>query len=447
MKNFDSIFHTFYRKYVALSDEDRSKLINSFKINIKRLKEGLSEYNKEKGTSYTLSGKPLLQGSISMDTAVQNENNDFDIDIAVVFKGSTIGDLGPGAFRNAITEALKKKSSLFKQDPITKTSCIRVLYAEGYHVDFSLFKKVDSLFNGSTYYIASYDWINRDPHAINEWFSNEVKKKGKVLKEIIRLSKMFCKSRDNWIMPTGLVQTILVDTYLVSSYDTLYENFYYTMKAIASSITEYTNVLNPTNFENITYRESDKTKIKNYKNRLDEYLGKIDINSDTRSLCSQFKEFFNNEYFDDALTESVHDSRMLPVCYDDTEEFADNKFIDIYITNTFHFDCIVSLRGCRPKTYEEAIEIYTRLPHDYKIVCTIPSDVKEKIDYDEVYWKVRNVGPEAERRNDIRGQIMLRGESITETSLFYGNHYIECYLVKNGVCIAIARKDILIGEE
>ena len=60
--------------------------------------------------------------------------------------------------------------------------------------------------------------------------------------------------------------------------------------------------------------------------------------------------------------------------------------------------------------------------------------------------KVRNVGDEAEKLNDIRGQIQDRGNKITENTKFYGPHYIECYLIKNNVCIAIGHVKVPISR-
>ena len=55
------------------------------------------------------------------------------------------------------------------------------------------------------------------------------------------------------------------------------------------------------------------------------------------------------------------------------------------------------------------------------------------------------MGAEAEQRNNIRGQIQDRGKEITENSKFSGPHYIECYLIKNGVCVAIGHVNVPIG--
>ena len=65
----------------------------------------------------------------------------------------------------------------------------------------------------------------------------------------------------------------------------------------------------------------------------------------------------------------------------------------------------------------------------------------------EVLWKVKNVGPEAERRNQLRGQIVKdRGNTIVEHTNFFGNHYIECYIVKDNQCVARKKVIIPIGR-
>ncbi len=63
-----------------------------------------------------------------------------------------------------------------------------------------------------------------------------------------------------------------------------------------------------------------------------------------------------------------------------------------------------------------------------------------------IWWKVRNVGSVAERKNMIRGQIQKTNrEHHHEHTDFEGPHYVECYIVKNGVCVAKDRIDVPIG--
>lgn len=59
----------------------------------------------------------------------------------------------------------------------------------------------------------------------------------------------------------------------------------------------------------------------------------------------------------------------------------------------------------------------------------------------ELYWKILNRGPEAQRRNCLRGQIVSDYGRHTkrETTTFIGDHVVECYCVKDGVVVAKAR--------
>lgn len=62
-------------------------------------------------------------------------------------------------------------------------------------------------------------------------------------------------------------------------------------------------------------------------------------------------------------------------------------------------------------------------------------------------WKVRNVGEVAERRG-IRGQLFEDEGKLerVETTDFPGPHFVECYVIKDGVCVARDRFDTPIGE-
>jgi hypothetical protein len=57
-----------------------------------------------------------------------------------------------------------------------------------------------------------------------------------------------------------------------------------------------------------------------------------------------------------------------------------------------------------------------------------------------VYWKVRNFGESAMKKNDLRGEIVPdegRRKKVEHTK-YKGEHYVECYIVKDGSCVARA---------
>ena len=63
----------------------------------------------------------------------------------------------------------------------------------------------------------------------------------------------------------------------------------------------------------------------------------------------------------------------------------------------------------------------------------------------EVKWKARNVGTEAIRRNCLRGEIIdsnRKNNVRHESSDFFGPHYMEAYIIKNGVVVARDRIEV-----
>lgn len=130
-----------------------------------------------------------------------------------------------------------------------------------------------------------------------------------------------------------------------------------------------------------------------------------------------------------------------------TEQFIQNLF-PVDIRYNLSLDCIVSENGFKDELLSKLLQrdlpkkIWLR--HNKKLKFFIKEKDCPK-PYD-IYWKVRNVGTEAERRNCVRGQIIrTNSQTQQETTQFQGEHYVECYLVKNEVCVAKAHIDVPIG--
>lgn len=201
MYDLSSKFNTFYISHVVLPQADQDRLQHKKNLNIQRLKDGLEEYNEENSTSYTVV-EDCIQGSVAMSTVVQNEDKDYDIDVAIVFRKSDLGDKGALATRNMVANALQRKTKQFNAEPEVKTSCVRVKYADGYHIDFAVYRRY--LENGEwKYEHAGSDWTERELKGLTDWFKTQNEASDGKLRKVIRLSKMFCKSRASWKnMPT-----------------------------------------------------------------------------------------------------------------------------------------------------------------------------------------------------------------------------------------------------
>lgn len=428
MYDLSKEFNTFYEEHVKLPLNEQQELRKKRDANLDRLRNGLSEYNSENKTDYKIS-ETRTQGSMAMHTTVQNDQKDYDIDVAVVFDKDNLNGLGPLAARNMVAAALKKKCKSFNVEPQVKTNCVRIIYADGYHVDFAIYRRYKENVYDTEYKYehAGSSWTSRNPAAINDWFCDEISEHGDNLRKIIRMSKMFCKSRESWVnMAAGLIQTVVIDEKIESN-DRLDEAFYYTMKAVKNRLELSLEINNPTDSAvSLLQTEGHKTKVKNWKNRLAEKLDNLDVLFD--SSCTRVKardawyKFFNHSYWYDNTSTFVESSSVAKAyefraSFRNTEEFIDRDYI-MDEQYTMRIRCLISRDGFRTATIPEFLKkcMHGRLPHGCSIDCTL--EWTDAPSYDKVLWKVKNMGALAEEKDMIRGQIQPRGSKIHEHSDF-----------------------------
>lgn len=127
-----------------------------------------------------------------------------------------------------------------------------------------------------------------------------------------------------------------------------------------------------------------------------------------------------------------------------TEQFIE-EIVPVDIRYNLQIDCKVTQDGWRPFLLRTFLRNRSdRLRHNKSLDfyvsytdCTRPY---------EIWWKVRNVGPIAQRKKMVRGQIEKSNKDHHhEHTDFEGPHYVECFLIKNGVCVAKDRIDVPIG--
>ena len=169
MYNLHKELYEFYDRYVRLSEDDKTKLRGYRDTNVDRLENGL--VNLGHNTPLCTLG----QGSYAMHTMVQHPDNDYDIDVAVIFADTDLPD-NPLDARKRVLAGIKAggDSSKFKQPPEARTNAVTVWYAAGYHIDLAVYRRrVDSWGNEVTEH-AGVNWTPRDPSEITNWFNDEV---------------------------------------------------------------------------------------------------------------------------------------------------------------------------------------------------------------------------------------------------------------------------------
>lgn len=454
MKDMNNKFLQFYQERVVLRKEQKNFLFQRKNLNINRLKEGLEEYNIENGTDYKMAEASIVQGSVAMATVIQNESNEYDIDVAIIFEKDQIPE-GTRATKNIVVNALKRKCTNFKKEPTAKTNCIRIEYQGGYHIDFAIYRRYKESESDDEYIYehCGSEWRKRSPRKITNWFLVENEQKGYQLREVVRLLKMFSKSRPFWKnMPGGLVQSVLANE-VFQQYTRMDECFYYTVKAIRDRLAGGNmDVLNPTDTTmSLHLVKKDDAKMTNLLNNLDRNLEKLEVlfedGCSDKQACEAWEGFFNHPFWTEqkeGISKSAEAFSAIPADlkrYRETEEFIGNRFPIKYSSlYELSLDCKVVRNGKTVGWLQRMMSRREVLYPQSELYFSASTNVPEPF---QVYWKVKNKGEVARQNDMIRGQIIQTDKlSHKETTSFRGNHYVECYIVKDGECVAKERINV-----
>jgi hypothetical protein len=124
------------------------------------------------------------------------------------------------------------------------------------------------------------------------------------------------------------------------------------------------------------------------------------------------------------------------------EQYIEEMY-PVDITNSLSINCEVVQKGYRIGLLREMLD---KLKVNKKLYFFIQhTDVEKPY---EVKWKIKNEGQIAKNKNMLRGQIIddNGSEKRKEDTNFEGAHYVECFIIKNNVCVARDRIDVPISE-
>lgn len=163
-----------------------------------------------------------------------------------------------------------------------------------------------------------------------------------------------------------------------------------------------------------------------------------------RALTTLFGKAFS-DCIADGLVEEQERAWARKYGADDKEMFIENMFA-VEISQSMSIDCEVTQDGFRPRILREMLTRNYPLLRGKSLRFYVTGKSLPKGCC--FFWKVRNCGEVAYSRNCLRGRIVEGDQSGTwhEHTDFRGPHYVECYAVKDGVCIARSRIDVPIVE-
>lgn len=441
MYDISSELKLFYDNHVRLGTELRKQLANFRELNITRLKNGLDDLATETGRPHPYPYDCKNQGGYAMHTLNQDPNgdNDYDIDIAVIFDKDNIPE-DPLKARQRLRDALCKRCTNFTKEPESRTNAVTIWYAEGYHIDFAIYRTYIDNFGMERIEHASTEWKRRDPMEINNWFTERVatlspkansnigyypKVADGQMRRIVRFLKWFCRSRTSWSLPGGMVVSALVAEIYRANSDRDDLALYDTMVALRDRLKGSCKVYNPVDSsQELTGKTEVLNQVTRLRDNLDTAINKLNILFD-QSNCTREKArivwgwVFNHDFW--AKKESTKVTTLV--------ELSSVAKYSVII----HCDLA---KGENSPTYRQYLSGSSVLPKGIALkFSVISTDVPPPY---SVRWVVENEGDEALEAQQLGWESSNSGPIKWTSTAFKGNHRMICQIEKNGQVMAEA---------
>ena len=212
-----------------------------------------------------------------------------------------------------------------------------------------------------------------------------------------------------------------------SNYDELVRDFF---KYVSELSKEQKFWYAPGSNQKVYKKSKFHSKAKKAFNNIEDAIKK----KDNKTVYGIWRKVFGNKFpYPKVALESSEN-------YSSSEEFIENQY-PVDIRFNLKIDCLVKQQGFR----DALLSSLRILKSTKKLEFYISTNEVQKPYL--VKWKVKNLGSVAKRKNMLRGQILndQGSEKRKENSNFNGEHYVECYIIKNGICVATDRIDVPIS--
>jgi Adenylyl/Guanylyl and SMODS C-terminal sensor domain len=443
MYDISAELQSFYDNHVRLGTELRKQLAKYRDLNITRLKNGLDDLAEETGRPHQHPYDFKNQGGYAMHTLNQDPNgdNDYDIDIALIFNYDDIPE-DPLKARQRVSDALCKRCTNFTKEPEARTNAVTIWYAEGYHIDFAIYRTYIDNFDKEHIEHASTEWKRRDPMEINNWFFESVEKlspkanpisqytpkvaKGQ-MRRIVRFLKWFCRSRTSWSLPGGMIVSALVAEPGIYKANSERDDLalYDTMVALRDRLKVSCQVYNPVDSsQELTGKTEVLNQVTRLRDNLDTAISKLDILFDESNCTREKARFAWDWVFNHKFWAQKESTKLVTL--------GDISAVARY-TVTIRCDLAKHKNGL---TYKQYLSGTSVLPKGIALkFSVISTDVPPPYN---VRWIVNNEGDEAYEAKQLHWESSDSGCIIWTSTAFKGNHRMTCLIEKEGRVMAQA---------
>lgn len=400
----------------------------------------------------------IPQGSYAHKTIIKpvNDNDEFDGDMLLYlkeFEEWEAEDYVKNLYACFCSNGTyKPKAQLGKR-------CVTIDYAGDFHVDVVPYLER----HGDKFITHRIDneFLLTNPEAYNAWLDEKNKITNRNLVKVIRLVKYLRNFKRRFGVKSVVLNVLLgqqVNEMALLMDPNCYADVPTTLMTIMNRLKDYVesqpylpSIMDPSGTQENFSDRWDQAGYTAFRTAIIRYSGWINeawSEPDSSISLEKWQRVFGDDFkletltrFSESVTKSIS---SLPVVFDDTEQKLEDLGFVLSLSPTYRIRIAGRVLPNRSMgSYylkDRGNKVFRGRSIQFQITeCTVPTPYS-------IYWKVRNRGPESTSLNCIRGQIE-KGEKVwrnTEPTSFVGPHFVECYIVKNGVCVATDRQDVII---
>lgn len=391
----------------------------------------------------------IPQGSYAHKTIIKPvAGHDFDVDVLLPMYARE--ELQPRDYIAELYKALRS-SGTYHDMVGRQTRCVTVRYANEFHIDIVPYLERD----GAHWIVNRHDnsYELSDPEQFNAWLDGRNRDADLHLVPAIRIFKYLRDFKETFSAKSIILTALLgsqVHTARLLGDPNYYCDVPTALVHIVGDLDDYLQVtpslpaiLDPGGTGDDFAQRWDQDQYTNFRDRVHRYRERMDDayeDPDEASSVDKWQDLFGSG-FRASARKAVSLSESAGI---QTEQFLGRDF-GIPMRPTGQRVRIVGSvdkrRGFRDYPLPRG---GNRVPKwrtiRFKVVeCDVPPPY-------QIYWKVRNTGAEATAAGQLRGEIRPDAGNLekTEKTRWHGSHFVECFVVKDDVCVASDRQQVYI---
>jgi hypothetical protein len=400
----------------------------------------------------------IPQGSWAHATIIEPVGafDQFDADFLLHLEEDETWSEDPGEYLRKVRAAFKATST-YKDKVTKKNRCVRIEYAGDCHVDvvphLTLSDDRQVIIN-----YAENIFEDTNPGGFSDWMQERDTLTGGNLRKVIRLMKYLRDYKNTFDCVSVILTTLLASRVQAFNADSRYADiptaFVSLLEDLDSWLADYDEMplLDDPSCPGTSFNHRwTEEKYQNFKTMITKYAGwaREAINAEEDKALVAWQKLFGPEFTTPVVeaarkavtTYSIRASTRPPTARAPQEEFIEEKGYRFSARHMARIEGRVEeLGGFRSRPIRSRKSVRRGM----SLVFSLHTDTPGQF---EVIWKVRNHGEPASLAGNLRGQLLksdFNSRIRRETTRYPGRHYIEVYVVKNGVVVASDHHEVII---